>query len=65
MPMVRIELYPGRTPEQKLACARAIMEAMKLHLNAPPEATQVMFVDVDRANWIDGAKLPATPAKKE
>ena len=65
MPMVRIELYPGRTPEQKLACARAIMEVMKQHLNASPEATQVMFVDVEKSNWLDGSKLPAAPPRKE
>lgn len=65
MPMVRIELYPGRTPEQKSACARAIMEVMKQHLNAAPEATQVMFIDVEKGNWIDGAKLAPAPSKKE
>lgn len=65
MPMVRIELYPGRTPEQKLSCARAIMDAMKQHLNAAPEATQVMFIDVEKADWLDGSKLPPAPAKKE
>jgi len=58
MPMVRIELYPGRSAEQKLNCAKAIMEVMQKHLNAAPEATQVMFVDVEKANWIDGSKLP-------
>ena len=63
MPMVRIELYPGRTPEQKLGCAKAIMEAIQKHLTAPPEATQVVFVDVEKSNWIDGAKLPAIPPK--
>lgn len=57
MPMIRIELYPGRTPEQKTACARAIFAAVKQHLNAPPEATQVMFIDVEKSDWIDGAKL--------
>jgi 4-oxalocrotonate tautomerase len=64
MPMVRIELYPGRTPEQKMKCARAIMDVMKQHLNAAPEATQVMFVDVEKSNWIDGSKLPAEAATK-
>lgn len=65
MPMVRIELYPGRTTEQKSSCARAIMEVMKQHLNAAPEATQVMFVDVEKSNWIDGAKLAPAPSKRD
>jgi 4-oxalocrotonate tautomerase len=63
MPMVRIELYPGRTPEQKTACARAIMEVMKQHLNAAPEATQVIFVDVEKSDWLDGAKMGPGVAK--
>ncbi len=57
MPMVRIELYKGRTPEQKSACAKEIVRAIQQHLNAPPEATQVVFVDVDKADWLLGAAL--------
>ncbi len=57
MPMVRIELYKGRTPEQKTACARDIVRAIQQHLNAPPEATQVVFVDVDKSDWMMGAAL--------
>ena len=57
MPMVRIELYAGRTAEQKTACARAIVEAIHQHLNAKPEATQVVFVDVQPGDWLLGAKL--------
>ena len=57
MPMVRIELYKGRTPEQKTACAREIVRAIHEHLGAPPEATQVIFVDVEKTDWLTGAKL--------
>lgn len=62
MPLVTIELYPGRTPEQKSACARDIVEAIQRHLNAPPEATQVIFRDVAQHDWLQGGKL--VPAKK-
>ncbi len=62
MPLVTVELYPGRTPEQKTACARDIVEAVQRHLNAPPEATQVIFRDVAQQDWLQGGKLVA--AKK-
>lgn len=62
MPLVTIELYPGRTPEQKTACARDIVEAIHRHLNAAPEATQVIFRDVAQHDWLQGAKL--VPPKK-
>ena len=59
MPMVRIELYPGRTPEQKTACAREIVKAMQQHLNAKPETIQVVYVDVAPSDWLQGANLAA------
>lgn len=63
MPLVRIELYPGRTPEQKTECARAVIDAISTHLGVPPEATQVMFFDVARSDWLAGGKLP--PPRRE
>lgn len=59
MPMVRIELYPGRTPEQKTACAREIVKSMQQHLNAKPETIQVVYVDVAPSDWLQGAQLAA------
>jgi 4-oxalocrotonate tautomerase len=57
MPMVRIELYAGRKPEQKTACAREIVKAMQQHLNAKPESIQVVFLDVAPSDWLLGEKL--------
>lgn len=65
MPIVRIELYSGRTAEQKAACARDVIEAVARHLNAPAEGTQVVFIDVDKGSWIMGAKRPPAPPAKE
>ena len=48
-------------PEQKTACARAVVEAIQTHLNAPPEATQVIFVDVEKSDWLTGNKIPPLP----
>jgi 4-oxalocrotonate tautomerase len=59
MPIVRIELYPGRTPEQKVACARDIVQAVVKHLKAPEDHTEVIFVDVEKADWLVGGKIPA------
>ena len=41
------------------------MEVMKQHLNAAPEATQVMFIDVEKSDWLDGAKMGPGVVKKE
>jgi 4-oxalocrotonate tautomerase len=58
MPFVHVELYPGRTTEQKTECARAITEAIHKHLNAPPSATHIVFTDVAKEDWFTGDKIP-------
>lgn len=64
MPVIRIELYRGRTAEQKSACARDVIAAVAKHLGAPAEATQVIFADVDKADWFIGTGGIAPPAAK-
>lgn len=64
MPIVRIELYKGRTAEQKAACARDVIAAVSAHLNAPARATHVIFVDVEKSDWVVGPDEAAPPAAK-
>jgi 4-oxalocrotonate tautomerase len=61
--MVRIELYEGRTSEQKTACARDVIKAIQQNLGAKPESTQVVFIDVAPADWLIGSKLFPADAK--
>lgn len=63
MPVIRIELHRGRTAQQKADCARDVIAAVARHLGAPPRVTQVIFVDVDKSDWIVGADEapPAAP----
>ena len=65
MPIVRIELYKGRTAEQKTNCARDIVDAISRNLGVAAEATQVVFCDVERSDWLTGGKIPPPTAKKE
>ena len=60
MPIVRIGFYKGHTAEQKAACAREVISAVARTLGVPPKATQVIFVDVDKADWIVGSGERAT-----
>lgn len=57
MPMVRIELFKGRTREQKARAAKEVTEALARTIGSKPEATQVIFVDVEKADWADNGKL--------
>lgn len=57
MPIVRVEMFPGRTHAQKQELARAITEAVANIAHATQDATIVIFQDVERENWAQGGKL--------
>lgn len=67
MPLIRVELFEGRTPEQKRELARALTETTCRVLGAKPEAVDVMFFDVARHDWASAGvlwsdKVTAPPA---
>lgn len=57
MPIVRVEMWPGRTTEQKAQLAKAITDAMTEIAGAPPEATTVVFTDILKENWAQAGIL--------
>jgi 4-oxalocrotonate tautomerase len=66
MPTIRVELFAGRTPEQKRAAAQALTEAAVRTLGASPDSVDVIFQDVQRHDWAT-AGVPwsdKTPAPK-
>lgn len=67
MPTIRVELFAGRTVEQKRALALALTEATVKTLGGSPDGVDVIFCDVERHDWATGGqlwsdKLPAKPA---
>ncbi|MBI4332502.1 MAG: tautomerase family protein [Chloroflexi bacterium] len=63
MPIVRVEMWAGRTQAQKAELARVITEAVVTIAHTTPEATIVVFQDIPRENWAVGGVL-ATQEKK-
>jgi 4-oxalocrotonate tautomerase len=57
MPVVIIEMYPGRTPEQKRALVQAITEAMVEHAGARPDHLHVILHEVAPENWALAGRL--------
>ena len=57
MPTVHIELFAGRTVEQKRACAQAVTEAVTRTLGGSPDTLDVIFVEVERHDWATGGSL--------
>ena len=54
MPLIRVELFEGRSPEQKRALAQALTEATVQTLQCKPDAVDVMFFEVARSDWVTG-----------
>lgn len=51
MPVVTVEMWEGRTLEQKRALVAAITEAMVRHAGATPDHLHVIIHEVPRASW--------------
>ena len=57
MPIIRVEMWPGRTYAQKAALAQAITDSVVTIANTTPDATIVVFDDVSKENWAQAGKL--------
>jgi 4-oxalocrotonate tautomerase len=57
MPIVRVEMFAGRTHAQKQELARAITEAVANIAHTTPDQTIVIFQDAEREDWAQGGKL--------
>jgi len=57
MPTIHVELFAGRTHDQKAALAREITEACVRVLGGNPAAVDVIFRDVAPSDWSTGGLL--------
>jgi len=57
MPTLRVELFEGRTPEQKAELAKELTAACVRVLGGSPDGVDVVFFDVARQNWATGGVL--------
>lgn len=72
MPMIKVEMFSGRTVEQKRRLARALTDAFVEVCGGRPQAVQIIFADIERTDWAvagelsaDTAPAPAAPPKSE
>ncbi len=57
MPIVRVELWPGRTIAQKREMARAITEVVCNVAHTTPDATIVIFQETAKEDWAQAGRL--------
>lgn len=63
MPIIRVEMWAGRTHAQKAELARVITEAVVTIAHTTPEATIVVFEDIPKENWAQGGVLASDAPK--
>ncbi len=63
MPLIKVELFEGRSLEQKREYAKALTEASVRVLGIDPGAVDVIFSDVKRSDWATGGVLWSDKAK--
>ena len=56
MPIVTVEMYEGRTVEEKKQLAEGITAAIA-KIGVPPEAVFIIIKDNPKHNWAKGGKL--------
>lgn len=60
MPIVHVELYPGRSKVMKEHLARRIVDAVAEVAGSSREAVHVIFHDVSKDDWAIGPRLAST-----
>ncbi|WP_431285108.1 4-oxalocrotonate tautomerase [Humitalea sp. 24SJ18S-53] len=57
MPVIRVEMFAGRTPDQKRALAKALTEAFVAAVGGAPQSVQIILQDVEKSDWATGGVL--------
>ena len=57
MPTLRVELFEGRSAEQKRALAKELTDACVRVLGGSADGIDVLFHDIKRQDWATGGVL--------
>jgi 4-oxalocrotonate tautomerase len=66
MPSIRVEMFEGRTVEQKSLLARELTEATVRALGVPADSVDIIMFDIPKHDWATAGTLwserkPAPP----
>ena len=57
MPMITVDMFPGRTEDQKRALVHELTEALARTCDVKREAVWVVIREVEAGNWAIGGQL--------
>lgn len=61
MPVIRVEMFKGRSGEQKRAAAEALTRAFIDTCGGTAQSVQIIFTDVEKEDWAVGGRLASDP----
>lgn len=61
MPVIRIEMFEGRSTDQKRACAEAVTKAWVETCGGTPGSVTIIFADVAKSDWASAGRLASDP----
>ena len=57
MPLIQVQMFAGRTPQQKRDLVRALTDAFIETAGSTPGAVDVILTDVEQSDWAQGGEL--------
>ena len=57
MPLIQVQMFAGRTPQQKRDLVRALTDAFVETAGSMPESIDVILTDVKPSDWAQGGTL--------
>jgi 4-oxalocrotonate tautomerase len=57
MPMIRVDMFSGRTHEQKQKLVKALTDAFVETAGGIPESVHIILTDVEKDHWATAGKL--------
>ncbi len=57
VPILHLQMHPGRTDDQKRAFAREVTKAAVETLACPPESLEILITEIAKDSWAVGGKL--------
>ncbi|MFT4015252.1 MAG: 4-oxalocrotonate tautomerase family protein [Paracoccus sp. (in: a-proteobacteria)] len=61
MPLIRIEMFPGRSPEKKREIAEGITRLLEETAGISPSATTIIFQETAPQDWFLAGRSLAAP----
>lgn len=61
MPVYRLQMFEGRTPEQKRKLVEEVTRVTVEVLGCKPEAVDIIIEDVSKSNWAKAGRLCSEP----